>query len=273
MNSTALVSIAATGFSVAFFHAAIPTHWLPFVLASREQGWSRSRTLAVTAIAGGGHVLFTTVLGVLVAGLGMAVDQWTGDVFPKIAGGLLIAFGGYYLVQHLRGKGHGHSHVLGGHGHDHVDHEHGGHEHGGHEHGGHEHAGHDHASHDHGGHDHGGHDHRHAHAAVAVAITPPSSAPARSDRAVILGLLALLTFSPCEGFLPVYVSGITYGWWGFALLSFVLAAATLAGMVLFTALTLSGLERLRLGFIEKYEGAVLGGLLCVLGVLVILLES
>jgi ABC-type nickel/cobalt efflux system permease component RcnA len=263
MNSTALVSIAATGFSVAFFHAAIPTHWLPFVLASREQGWSRPRTLAVTAIAGGGHVLFTTVLGVLVAGLGMAVDQWTGDVFPKIAGGLLIAFGGYYLVQQVRGKGHGHSHVLGGHGHDHVDHEHGGHEHGGHEH----------SPHDHGAHDHGGHDHGHAHAAVAVVITPPASAPARSDRAVILGLLALLTFSPCEGFLPVYVSGITYGWWGFALLSFVLAAATLAGMVLFTALTLSGLERLRLGFIEKYEGAVLGGLLCVLGVLVILLES
>lgn len=271
MTSTALVSIAATGFSVAFFHAAIPTHWLPFVLAAREQGWSRPRTLAVTAIAGGGHVLFTTVLGVLVAGLGMAVDQWTGDVFPKIAGALLFAFGGYYLVQHLRGKGHGHSHAFGGHDHGHAHHE--------------EaeppdapvaplagftfHPAHDHGAHDH---DHGSHDHGHAHAAVAVAA-PVKSTPARSDRAVILGLLALLTFSPCEGFLPVYVSGIAYGWWGFALLSLVLASATLAGMVTFTWLTLSGLEHLRLGFVEKYEGALLGGLLCVLGILVILLES
>lgn len=255
MNQTALISIAATGFSVAFFHAAIPTHWLPFVLASREQGWSRARTLSVTALAGGGHVLFTTVLGVLVAGLGMAVDQWTGDIFPKIAGGLLIAFGGYYLVQHLRGKAHGHSHTFGGH--DHRGH-------------GHEEDHEDHGGHDH---DHGSHDHGHAHAAVAVAAPMVNAAPLRSDRTVILGLLALLTFSPCEGFLPVYVSGIAYGWWGFALLSLVLASATLAGMVTFTWLTLTGLEHLRLDFVEKYEGALLGGLLCVLGVLVIVLES
>jgi nickel/cobalt exporter len=48
MQSTVLTTIAATGFSVAFFHAAIPTHWLPFVLVSRARGWSRSaKTLAV----------------------------------------------------------------------------------------------------------------------------------------------------------------------------------------------------------------------------------
>ncbi|MEI6862445.1 MAG: hypothetical protein WCL04_09365, partial [Verrucomicrobiota bacterium] len=52
MDSAALTSIAATGFTVAFFHAAIPTHWLPFVLVARARGWSRAKPLAVTFCAG-----------------------------------------------------------------------------------------------------------------------------------------------------------------------------------------------------------------------------
>ncbi len=259
MTQTALLGIAATGFTVAFFHAAIPTHWLPFVLASRAQGWSRGRTLGVTALAGGGHVLFTTVLGVLVAFVGIAVDRWTGDVFPKVAGGLLIAFGAYYLVQHARGRGHGHSHVFGGQAQGGDGHE--------------DHHGHEHHDHGHAHDAHHEHDHGLAPAVVVPAERSLGAGTARSDRAVILGLLALLTFSPCEGFLPVYVSGVAYGWWGFALLSVILAVATLAGMVTFTWLTLAGLDRFRLGFLERYESALLGGLLCVLGVLVIVLES
>ena len=94
-----------------------------------------------------------------------------------------------------------------------------------------------------------------------------------SDGAAILSLFTLLTFSPCEGFLPVYLSGISYGWLGFALLSVVLAGATLAGMVLFTWLTLLGLQRVRLGALERYEGAILGGLLCVLGIAIMVFEK
>jgi len=85
-------------------------------------------------------------------------------------------------------------------------------------------------------------------------------------------LFALLTFSPCEGFLPVYVSGIQFGWFGFALLSTVLAGATMAGMLFFTWLTLLGIERINLRAIEKYEAGFLGSALCFLGVLIILLE-
>lgn len=46
------LSIASTGFAVAFLHAAIPTHWLPFVLATRGQRWSTAKTLSVTVLAG-----------------------------------------------------------------------------------------------------------------------------------------------------------------------------------------------------------------------------
>ena len=93
-----------------------------------------------------------------------------------------------------------------------------------------------------------------------------------SDRAVILGLFTLLTFSPCEGFLPIYLSGIRYGWAGFAVLSVVLAVATLAGMMVFTSLTMAGLEKFKLQALEKYESAILGALLCALGVAVIAFE-
>ena len=104
-------------------------------------------------------------------------------------------------------------------------------------------------------HDHDGHSQPHN----------PASAREKSDMAVILGLLAVLMFSPCEGFLPVYLPGVSYGWTGFLLLSGVLAVATLAGMVTFTWLSLAGLERLKLAVLEQYENAVLGGLLVLLG--------
>ncbi len=235
----------ATGFAVAFFHAAIPTHWLPFVLAARGQGWGRTKTLGVTAFAGLGHVLFTTALGVLVVWAGIETSRWTGDVFPFIAGGVLIVVGLYYLVRQMRGVGHGHHHHGFEHGHGHEEAHGHSHEHG---------HGHSHEHPDRNAH---GHDDR-----------SPAKAIVKSDAAVMLGLLALLTFSPCEGFLPVYLSGIHYGWVGFVLLSVVLAAATLAGMVAFTWLSLMGLERLRLVAIERYENGILGALLCLLGLAV-----
>lgn len=256
MTGAVFLSIAATGFLVAFAHAAIPTHWLPFVLAGRGQRWSKAKTLGVVALCGLGHVLFTTVLGVLVVWLGIETRKWTGEVFPWIAGGVLILFGLYYLIRQVRGGGHGHSH-----GHEHA-HGHGdGHDHADH----HEHP---HTPAEHGGHGHGGDGGDGDAGAPATAPSAAVQSPTKSvksDRAVILGLFALLTFSPCEGFLPVYLSGIAYGWLGFAVLSGVLAVATITGMVVFTWLTLAGLERLQLEFLERYESGILGAVILALG--------
>ena len=374
MNQAVFTTIAVTGFTVAFFHAAIPTHWLPFVLTARVQKWSRSKTLLVTALAGGGHVLFTAIPGFLVAWGGMTLSDKIGNTFPLIAGGALLLFGLYYVIQQLRGKGHGHSHAFGGH--EHGDH---GHDHphaDGHKDGGHDHP-HPH-EHEHGpigdgprggllvdlGHGfveitvfetgvppefrlffhdknkqamsvpsnatvtietvrpegarqtfafragdgflqsttdipephefraivrvaHGGyvhehevpfveHDHGHGHAsepetiAEELAQAPPP--PRKSNWAAITSLLALLTFSPCEGFLPVYVSGVKFGWGGFFLLTTILSVATVGGMIVFTWLTLAGMEKLKLGFLEKYESGVLGGMLCALGLLIMIFE-
>jgi len=86
MNETVLTTIMITGFGIAFFHAAIPTHWLPFVLTARAQRWNRAKTLMITALAGSGHVLFTATLGSLVAWLGIELSARIGIWFPRIAG-------------------------------------------------------------------------------------------------------------------------------------------------------------------------------------------
>lgn len=226
MAESVFISIVITGFTVAFAHAALPTHWLPFVLAGRGQGWQRPKTLWVTALASLGHVLFTTVLGVLVVFLGISVESWLGGAFPLIVGGILISFGLFYLLrQRLSGAGHHHWRLPFMKQHSHS----------------------------------GG-------------CGEEGFVRDRSDATVIFGLLSLLTFSPCEGFLPVYLSGIKYGWTGFVVLSVVLAVATMAGMVFFTWLMLSGLEKIRLDTLEKYESGILGVLLMALGLVVIAFE-
>src|SRR2546423_11833735 len=101
MNKTVLTSIALTGFSVAFLHSAIPTHWLPFVATGRAQGWSHATTLAVTALAGTGHVLATAILGLLLTIFGAAVSAQLGAWFPRIAGGLLLALGLFFIWRQL----------------------------------------------------------------------------------------------------------------------------------------------------------------------------
>jgi hypothetical protein len=347
--------IAVTGFGIAFFHAAIPTHWLPFVITARAQRWDRNKAIGVTALAGTGHVLFTALLGLLIAWFGIAVHQRIGSWFPWIAGGALFIFGLFYVYRQLTGTGHGHSHMFGGHSH----------------HGATPHLHTHQPSSDssstgpHGGkifdtgsgeielaisteqnearfrlypiHSHSHQpmrhlqdegitletigptkqrthftfqqddgclvstqkltesdpftavlrlthgDHVHAFetrfpgrgdtSSVGATVDIVTSRARIPDRVAITSLLALLTFSPCESFLPVYVSGVRYGWIGFFLLTAILSLATVAGMVLFTWLALSKLEKLNLRFLERYESGIIGGLLCTLGVLIILIEK
>lgn len=235
MNDTVLTTIAITGFGVAFFHSAIPTHWLPFVLASRAQHWSHPKTLAVTALAGSGHVLVTALLGLLIAWFGIVLNRTVGGWFPVFAGSALLLLGLFYVYRQLTGKGHAHHHLFCGHKHVHA----------------------------------GELDHEEHHPTTPIASRPAAA----SDRVAITSLLALLTFSPCEAFLPIYASGVRYGWTGFALLTVILSVGTVAGMVLFTSLTLAGVRRVKLGLLERYESGLIGALLCTVGLLIIWLEK
>ena len=237
MQSTVLTTVAATGFSVAFFHAAIPTHWLPFVLVARARHWSRPKTLAVTTLAGLGHVALTSLLGLGIAWFGFQLEEKVGS-FSWLAGGLLLAFAVFYFWRQWRGTGICHHHAPGSH--HRVD-------------------------------EHCGEEREHSHWQEELADSPLVSTTV-GEWTAISGLFVMLTLSPCEGFLPVYLSGVQFGWKGFVVLSLILAVATLAGMTLFTWLALVGFDRFRLKTFEHYEAALLGTLFAILGVLILVLE-
>jgi nickel/cobalt exporter len=238
LNDTVLTSIALTGFTVAFFHAAIPTHWLPFVAAGRAQHWSNRKTLTVTAFAGTGHVLATALVGFLLTVCGIVLNARVGIWFPFAAGGLLIFLGSFYLRRQLSGRAHSHTHLFSKGEHEHIS-------------------------------DDQKHELKHA---IEHVRGPEIASSPTSDRVAITSLFALLTFSPCEAFLPIYVSGIRFGWSGFGLLTIILSLATVAGMLFFTSVTLAGIRSMRLPWFERFENGIMGCLLVLVGVIVIFLE-
>src|SRR5437762_13983706 len=237
MNETVLTTIAFTGFTVAFFHAAIPTHWLPFVAAGRAQRWSHSKTLLITALAGTGHVLTTALLGLILTIFGVALSSRVGTWFPRIAGALLITLGLFYIWRQLSGHPHSHTHLFSKSG-------------------------------------HGGNEHENElKESLAHFRAPDISRTRTSDWVAIGSLFAMLTFSPCDAFLPIFVSGIRFGWGGFGLLTLILSTAAVAGMLVFTSLALLGIRSIGLGWFERYESLVMGSLLLLVGVMVLLFEK
>jgi hypothetical protein len=209
MDQPYLFALAGTGFSVAFLHAAIPTHWLPFVAIGRARGWSTRRTLAAVMFAGGGHVLATTALGVAIAWFGFEMDHAFEHAFHWIVAALLVGLGAWLAFR----KPHGHDC-----------------------------------------------EHCQGH--------PGKFSSGGTDRSVMWGLFLMLTLSPCELFLPVYLTAVPYGWSGVAWLSGVLAVATLLGMTGLTWMTLRGIDRLRWRWLARPDPRIVGGLLCLLGVFV-----
>lgn len=96
---TLLVSLLLGGFVTAFLHAALPTHWLPFVLVGRAQRWSLATTLWSVLAAGLAHIAVTAVVGGLIVAAGLALDRWIAGVLPWLSAGLLFVLGLFYLSR------------------------------------------------------------------------------------------------------------------------------------------------------------------------------
>lgn len=99
LQSSLLVSLLLGGFVTAFLHAALPTHWLPFVLVGRAQRWSLATTLWSVLAAGLAHIAVTAVVGGLIVAAGLALDRWVAGVLPWLSAGLLFVLGLFYLAR------------------------------------------------------------------------------------------------------------------------------------------------------------------------------
>lgn len=205
-----LLSLLGTGFATAFLHAALPTHWLPFVLVGRAQRWSLPQVLGAVGAAGLAHIATTAVVGGLIVMAGLALDQWIAGLLPHIAAVLLFLFGAFYLARATL---------------------------------------------------------RRPQTAGGPALDLPE--PSVSHAAAFWGLVAMMAVSPGEVLLPIYLSQATEGLLVLAALTLTFAAGTVAGMAVFTLLARAGWSVLRLERWARYEGAVLGVALIVIGLLVV----
>ncbi|MDP1630687.1 MAG: hypothetical protein Q8L66_04630 [Caulobacter sp.] len=102
MNATLFIPFAAAGFGVALMHVTMPTHWLPFVLVGRAQGWRLRRVLSAATAAAVGHILTTSVVGVLILLAGRVMERWVQGVMHYAAATLLFGFGVFYLARAFR---------------------------------------------------------------------------------------------------------------------------------------------------------------------------
>lgn len=191
-----------TGLTVSILHAALPTHWLPFVLASRSQKWGYQKTISILLIAGLGHILTTSFIGAAVVWFGLHLNKNFEQTMVFIASASVFLFGLYNLIQHFRGIKHSHC---------------------------------DHSK-----------PHQHDYQINS------------KDGWAVLSLLSLLTFSPCESFLPIYVSAWQTGWAGFGALTAVLGIGTLLAMILFTSLFYFGMKQIKLTWLENNEKLIMG---------------
>ena len=62
LEQPVILSLLGAGFLTAFLHAALPTHWLPFVLVGRAQRWTLPRMLGAVTAAGLAHIVTTAIV-------------------------------------------------------------------------------------------------------------------------------------------------------------------------------------------------------------------
>lgn len=95
-------SLLAGGFVAALLHAALPTHWLPFVLVGRAQGWGAGASLGIAALAAVAHIASTALVGGLIAWAGTALGEGVEAALPYVGAAILGVLGLAYLARAVR---------------------------------------------------------------------------------------------------------------------------------------------------------------------------
>ena len=229
--------LLATAASVGFLHTVLgPDHYLPFIAMGRAGSWSRTRTLAVTALCGIGHVAGSVVLGLIGIAFGLSLARL--EAFESSRGSLaawgLIAFGLIYTVWGIRKalRGHRHAHL---------------------------HA-----------HPSGTlHLHEHAHSGEHVHVHASRSGP----RMTPWVLFVIFLFGPCEALIPLLMFPAAMESMGALLLvTLTFGFATVTTMLGAVLVGSEGLRWLPLRRLEPYAHAAAGVTVLLCGVAILFLE-
>jgi hypothetical protein len=90
--------------AISVLHAALPNHWLPFVLVGRAQKWEDKKILRISFFAGTGHVIMTGVFGLIAALVGGLILSSLDLFLLPVTSGILIVIGSIYVVLGYRTK-------------------------------------------------------------------------------------------------------------------------------------------------------------------------
>ena len=113
MHLGPLLLLMAGAAAVGVVHSVLPDHWVPLAVVARTERWSLRRVGRVSALAAGGHVLTSIVLGGVIALVGLQFQKQIETQQGHIVGGVLIITGIGFLVWGLTGHGHPHDHGSG----------------------------------------------------------------------------------------------------------------------------------------------------------------
>jgi hypothetical protein len=299
MNGTQPLLLLGAVAAVGVLHTIVPDHWVPIALVARQRGWSRRETARAALQAGTGHVLSTLAIGLAVWAAGAAFATSFGHVVDLVSSAALIAFGGWIAVAAARelraSDGHRHSHD-GGHPHSHPHpHTHAPSD-----------ELRDEAEPEHGQpiyaqraaldsdplyaplrgetailtrhahlHRHGRspahlhwHDHapQTAHPVLAGFAAEPPLHLHRHRTTARTGLLLILGSSPMVEGIPAFFATAKYGAALVSAMAAVFAVGTIATYVILCVYSTRGLQRLRLGAIERYGEVASGAVIMLVGV-------
>jgi len=114
MHDASFITLIISTASIAFLHALAPDHWLPFIMIGRAQKWSIKKLVAVTFIAGIGHVGSSILLGLIGLFIGMELSKLQGleALRGDVGLWLLIGFGIAYALWGLKHAKHPHRHEI-----------------------------------------------------------------------------------------------------------------------------------------------------------------
>ena len=100
-----LSSLMVGALTISMIHAILPDHWLTFVLVGSAQRWSRSKIMRLVFLAGSGHVLMTTLLGIATASIAKGILPFLGHLEKYVPSGILMTLGLIYILLGAAHKG------------------------------------------------------------------------------------------------------------------------------------------------------------------------
>lgn len=228
MDETVIYFSAA---SIALIHTLVgPDHYLPFVMIARARKWSVGYMVLITGLCGAGHILGSSVLGLMGIGLGYSssmigiIETTRADFAAWMLFGFGIAYAAWGLRMVIRNKNHVHVH-------QHVGLEH---------------------RHTH------SHDTSHSHIHGNVRSMTPWM------------LFIIFILGPCEPLIPLFIyPAATGGLMDVVLVILIFGAVTIITMTASVYLLYKGILTIDFGWLNRYMHPIAGSTIAASGLLIL----